>query len=261
MTRNDFPRRAAGVAVMAALAAGAAAVVAGRGGNSTAAADAATTTTARAPATAYPGTPAGQPPRGAYAPGAQVTGAAADRAKAAALAKYPGTVERVLKNPAGGYVVHVIRRDGTEVHVLVSASFQVTGTEVGPPGGSGGRPPWGGQGPPAPVTGAAAERAKAAALAKYPGTVERVLKNPAGGYVVHVIRKDGTEVHVLVNSAFQVTGVAPAGHPPGAWEPPSGMAPGTGRHAWGAGAPPATAPPTGPRGSSSSSRAGTTSAD
>jgi hypothetical protein len=88
--------------------------------------------------------PAGAPPAGFPGPGASVTGAAAAKAKAAALARYPGTVERVDQAPDGGYVVHVIRSGG-EVHVLVSKQFEVTGTFAGPPRGAG--PPQ--QAPPA----------------------------------------------------------------------------------------------------------------
>jgi hypothetical protein len=66
-----------------------------------------------------------------------VTGAAAAKAKAkaAALAKYPGTVERVLRLSDGSYVVHVLTSAGGEVHVKVSKTFTVTGTEQGLPGG------------------------------------------------------------------------------------------------------------------------------
>jgi hypothetical protein len=77
--------------------------------------------------------------------GTTVTGAAADKAKAAALAKYPGTAERVEKLSDGSYVVHVIQSSGGEVHVKVSKDFAVTGTETGPPAGaappSGAAPP------------------------------------------------------------------------------------------------------------------------
>jgi glucose/arabinose dehydrogenase len=87
-----------------------------------------------APAAATSSAPSGaqQTPPGF---GTVVTGAAADKAKAAALAKYPGTVERVMKLSDGSYVVHVIRSSG-EVHVKVSKTFTVTGTEQGPPGGA-----------------------------------------------------------------------------------------------------------------------------
>jgi len=81
----------------------------------------------------------GQPPTGRAggAPpgmGSDVTGATADKVAKAALAKYPGTIERVVKLPDGSYVAHVITGQG-EVHVALSASFQVTGTEQRPPGG------------------------------------------------------------------------------------------------------------------------------
>ena len=69
--------------------------------------------------------------------GKTVTGAAADKAKAAALAKYPGTVERGMQLPDGSYEVHVITTSGSEVHVQVSKAFAVTGTQQGgPPAGA-----------------------------------------------------------------------------------------------------------------------------
>jgi hypothetical protein len=59
--------------------------------------------------------------------GTIITGAAADKAKAAALAtKYPGTVNRVLKLSDGSYVVHLIATSGPH-HVFVSKDFKVTG--------------------------------------------------------------------------------------------------------------------------------------
>jgi hypothetical protein len=85
------------------------------------------------------GVPSG-PPAGGPGFGTPVTGTAAAKAKAAALAKYPGTVEQVMGTPDGNYVVHVIQSGNTEVHVLVSKQFQVTGTFAGPPRG-GMRPP------------------------------------------------------------------------------------------------------------------------
>jgi hypothetical protein len=59
--------------------------------------------------------------------GTIVTGAAADRAKAAALASYPaGTVNRVLILGDGSYAVHMIRIVWPH-HVFVSKDFVVTG--------------------------------------------------------------------------------------------------------------------------------------
>jgi hypothetical protein len=78
-------------------------------------------------------------PQAPPALGKAVTGATADKAKAAALAKYPGTAERVMQLSDGSYVVHVLQTSGGEVHVNVSKTFAVTGTEQGPPGG--GAPP------------------------------------------------------------------------------------------------------------------------
>jgi hypothetical protein len=75
----------------------------------------------------------GQPPQGF---GTTATGADATKAKAAALASYPGTVERVMKLPDGSYVVHVFTTSGGEAHVAVSKDFKVTGTEQGPPRGA-----------------------------------------------------------------------------------------------------------------------------
>jgi hypothetical protein len=60
--------------------------------------------------------------------GTIITGAAADKVKAAALAaKYPGTVNRVLKLSDGSYVAHMFATSGPH-HVFVSKDFKVTGT-------------------------------------------------------------------------------------------------------------------------------------
>ena len=75
----------------------------------------------------------GQPPAGFGTP---ATGAAADKAKAAALAKYKGTAERVMKLPDGSYMVHVLTSGGGEYHVAVSKDFAVTGAQQGGPGGA-----------------------------------------------------------------------------------------------------------------------------
>jgi hypothetical protein len=81
-----------------------------------------------------------QPPANGQAPpgfGTPATGADAAKAKAAALAKYKGSVEMVAKLPDGSYEVHVITSSG-EYHVAVSKGFQVTGAQQGGPGGPGG---------------------------------------------------------------------------------------------------------------------------
>jgi hypothetical protein len=87
-------------------------------------------------ANAAPAAARGQAPRSGQIPqnwrpgtGTIITGAAADKAKAAALAaKYAGTVNRVLKLSDGSYVVHLIATSGPH-HVFVSKDFKVTGAE------------------------------------------------------------------------------------------------------------------------------------
>jgi hypothetical protein len=59
--------------------------------------------------------------------GTIITGAAANKARAVALAKYPGgTVNRVLKLSDGSYAVHMIKISWPH-HVFVGTSFNVTG--------------------------------------------------------------------------------------------------------------------------------------
>jgi hypothetical protein len=124
---NIFSRRRAAAGV-AAVALGAALAACGSS------APTATTTGANG-AAATPARTQGMPP----GLGKAVTGTVAAKAKAAALAKYPGTVERVVQLPDGSYGVHVLRKTGGELHVRVSKDFKVTGTETGPP--AGGAPP------------------------------------------------------------------------------------------------------------------------
>ena len=60
--------------------------------------------------------------------GTIITGAAADKATAAAVAEYPeGTVNRVLKFSDGSYAVHRIATPAQH-HIFVSKDFKVTGT-------------------------------------------------------------------------------------------------------------------------------------
>jgi hypothetical protein len=70
----------------------------------------------------------GQVPQGWHSgSGAIITGAAADKTKAVAIAKYPGgTVNRVLKLSDGSYAVHMIKISWPH-HVFVSKNLKVTG--------------------------------------------------------------------------------------------------------------------------------------
>jgi hypothetical protein len=143
----------AGVAALAAIAFGASAI-AGASRTSSPAAGPMAAGGMPAPGAAAPGTAAppgaaprgmnGGPPPGGSGFGTPVTGANAAKVKAAALARYPGTVERIVAIPGGRYVAHVFRSGGGgEVHVLVSGGFQVIGLTPGPgaPGGPGGASP------------------------------------------------------------------------------------------------------------------------
>jgi uncharacterized membrane protein YkoI len=148
-----------------------------------------------------------------------LTGDTADKVKAAALAKVPGgTVQRVEEGGGHGskYHAHVRKSDGTEVVVLVDASFEATSVETRPAGGRGGRGGGGPRGGGEALTGTTAAKVKAAALEMVPGaTVLRTEKGGPGNaaYHAHVRKSDGTEVEVLVNSSFEATSVQtrPAG--------------------------------------------------
>jgi hypothetical protein len=82
------------------------------------------------------------------------------------------------------------------------------GTQQGQPGGP---PPGGGQRPDEKLlTGDDAAKAKAAALAKLPGsTVDRVETDADGGgvYEAHVTKSDGSRATVLFDKDFNVTSV------------------------------------------------------
>jgi hypothetical protein len=75
-------------------------------------------------------TPVGQvPPNFVPGTGTIITGIAADKAKAAALAVYVGgTVNRVVLLSSGDYNVHVIGVNWPH-HVFVNTNFQVVGAE------------------------------------------------------------------------------------------------------------------------------------
>jgi uncharacterized membrane protein YkoI len=152
-------------------------------------------------------TPNAKDSRHAGSPGAgetALTGDTADKVKAAALAKVPGTVLRVETDNGGVYEAHIRKADGTEVEVKVDKSFAVTATETHAEGGRGGhgRGPGGGE---TALTGDTAAKVKAAALAKVPGTVVRVESDRGGVYEAHIRKADGTEVEVKVDKTFTVT--------------------------------------------------------
>lgn len=66
-----------------------------------------------------------------------LTGTDAQKARAAALAKYPGaTIQRVETDSDGVYEAHIVTADGQRLIVQMDANFAVTGTDSGGPGGS-----------------------------------------------------------------------------------------------------------------------------
>jgi hypothetical protein len=147
-------KAAAGVAALAAIAFGASAIASGSKSNTSSLAGgppgpgaagfgqrprgAAPPGMNGTPPAGAPGVNGSRPPGGPRAGGpgfgTPLTGATAAKVKAAALAKYPGTLERAVQLPDGNYMAHVFASGG-EVHVLVNRQFQVTGVRAGPPGG------------------------------------------------------------------------------------------------------------------------------
>jgi hypothetical protein len=99
----------------------------GNSGTSTSASGTANVAQAAAPSHAAK---SGQlPPNWQPGSGTPITGAAADKAKAAALAAgYKGTVNRVLQLSDGSYAVHLFANPAGPHHVFVSKDFKVTGT-------------------------------------------------------------------------------------------------------------------------------------
>jgi hypothetical protein len=196
-----------GVAAVAAIAVGSAVVANAASSGS----DTSTATTAAAAA----GTTGGQGARRGPPQQTQLTGDTADKVKAAAEQKVPGgTVLRVEGNPDGTYHAHVRKSDGTEVVVQVNKDFEATDVQQfdgrGPGGGHGPGGPGGGPGAgETPLTGTTADKVTAAAKDKVPGgTVLRVETDSGpAAYEAHVRKSDGTEVVVLVNKDFGVTGV------------------------------------------------------
>lgn len=148
------------------------------------------------------------PGNGPMGPGAgetPLTGTEAEKVTAAAQEAVPGgTILRVETDSDGVYEAHVRKADGTEVVVAVDKDFTVTGVQE-----FGGR---GGHGGPGmnetPLTGADAEKATAAAQARFPGgTVLRVETDADGTYEAHVRKADGTEVEVKMDKSFTITSV------------------------------------------------------
>jgi hypothetical protein len=86
-----------------------------------------------------------------------LTGSDATKARAAALAKYPGaTIERVETDSDGVYEAHIVTSSGQRLIVQMDKNFTVTGTDqhAGPGGTPGSKP--GGTANPTPSNSAGA---------------------------------------------------------------------------------------------------------
>jgi hypothetical protein len=138
-----------------------------------------------------------------------LTGDTRTQAEDAAKAAVPGsTVERAEKGGPDGaaYHVHLSDADGKHVVVLLDADFKVLDKLTEPEGGPG----FGRHAPSPPLTGDAAAKAKAAALALVKdGTVRASFATPDGApdavaYVVLVERRNGRAVVVLLDEDFKV---------------------------------------------------------
>jgi uncharacterized membrane protein YkoI len=194
-----------GLAAVAAAGLGGAAIAAGAGSSSKASTTTTTTTTAKP----------------AHTPETPLTGDVAAKAKAAALAKVGGTVDRAEtendSSIAGAvYEVHVTKTDGTHVKVILDKDYNVLTVETGGPGGHRGHGR-GGNGE-TELTGDVATKAKAAAVATVGGTADRAKteshsSNAKAAYEVHVTKTDGTRVEVILDKDYNVLAVE-TGHGP-----------------------------------------------
>src|SRR3954453_18145637 len=192
-------KKSAGVAVLAAGALAGAAVATGAGSGTK------TTSTT--------GTTTSKPGRTSET---ALTGDVLAKVKAAAIAKVGGTVDSATTEndsttAAAVYEAHVTKADGTHVEVILDKDYNVLAVQTGRNGGGHGHHGGSGNGETA-LTGDALAKAKAAALAKVAGTVERATTetdgdNAAAAYEVHVTKADGTESEVILDKAFAVLAV------------------------------------------------------
>ncbi|WP_197711326.1 hypothetical protein [Cellulomonas sp. WB94] len=141
-------KRIAGVALIGAIA-GAGVIAASVAANATDATPAPATSTSTSSGTADSDAGTADSGAGTPAPSGTVdesksvrsdehllTGTDADSATAAALAAYPGaTIQRVETDSDGVYEAHLVTAAGERLIVQMDASFTVTGTQTGGPGG------------------------------------------------------------------------------------------------------------------------------
>ena len=148
-----------------------------------------------------------------------LTGDTLAKVKAAAIAKVGGTVDSATtendgSNANAAYEAHVTKADGTHVTVILDKDSNVLSVETGH-GGRDGHHGGPGNGE-TELTGDTATKAKAAAVAKVGGTVDRAStendgSNASAAYEVHVTKADGTHVTVILDKSFAVLSVETRG--------------------------------------------------
>ena len=62
--------------------------------------------------------------------GAGATGPAADKARAAAVAQFPGATASEVESEGGAWEVEVTKRDGSTVEVILDGNYRVVGRDV-----------------------------------------------------------------------------------------------------------------------------------
>jgi len=142
-----------------------------------------------------------------------LTGDDATKVQAAVAAAYPDATIARMETDADGdtYEAHVTMADGSEATVKLDASFAVTSTETGGPGGHGGGR---GSGPHSAngitetvLTGDEASSVQAAVTAANPGaTIDRMETDADGdAFEAHITLADGSHATVKLDASFAIT--------------------------------------------------------
>jgi uncharacterized membrane protein YkoI len=143
----------------------------------------------------------------------QATGPAADRARDAALERYPGAkVTGVERDSDQGeaWEVEVTRQDGSTVDVSLDSDYRVVRADEDSERDDAADDDAEGADDEADVqaSGPSADRARDAALARHPGRVTSVERESDGGatWEVEITRADGSSVEVGVDRQYRVVG-------------------------------------------------------
>ena len=149
-----------------------------------------------------------------------VTGAEADKVKAAVTAAHSGvTITTVRKDPDGSYDALGTDASGNPVFYDVSADLTTVTAGGGGRGGHGGP---GGASQDTPVTGSQADKVKAAVKAKYSGvTITSVRKDPDGSYDALGTDAGGNPVFYDVSADLKTVTAGGGGHGGPGGQPPA----------------------------------------